>query len=184
VVKYVLNQQGIFVPVNKTVDVYYADGSLKENYFYEADSTGFLWPVSKREYVRSGGLLTQETGYNYYIPWNGWIYNDRTDYVYMGTLNILNWLYVYDWGALQWVNLDKEVNNYDAQGRLTSRFTYQWDEIAGDYLPSTGFTQSYTVNGDPDTLINFISPDQASFIPYVRQIIDCDEVLNPFKMSI
>lgn len=184
VVKYVLNQQGIFVPVNKTVEVYYADGSLKENYFYEADSTGFLWPVSKREYVRSGGLLTQETGYSYYIPWNNWIYNDRTDYVYMGTLNILTWRYVYDWGALQWVNLDKEVNNYDAQGRLISRFNYQWDAISGDYLPSWGFTQSYTINGDPDTLINFISPDQASFIPYVRQIIDYDEVLNPFKMSI
>ena len=184
VVRYAGSMQSGFFPVNKYVDVFYPDGNLKETYYYEADSTGFLWPVNKREFVRSGGLLTEETGYVYYQPWNAWIYSDRTDYVYIGGLNVLTWRYTYDPTTMQWLNFEKDENTYDAEGRLTSRYTYHWDETSGTYVPSSGFTQSYTPNGDPDTLVNYVSYDQISFFPSERLINEYDAGLNPYRFTI
>lgn len=182
-VRYVGNMQNGFLPKYKTVEVYYPDGSLKEIYSY-GDSLGFWWPLNKREFVRSGGLLTQETGYEFYAPWNAWVYTDRTDYVYIGGMNMLTWRYLYDWMSMQWKNHEKDVNSFDNLARLTSQYTYQWDENVGDYLPSHGFSQSYTTNGDIDTLINYVSYDQVSFIPSSRIINEYDAQLNPYRFTI
>ncbi|MGC8865984.1 MAG: T9SS type A sorting domain-containing protein [Bacteroidales bacterium] len=168
--------------INRYVYVYYPDDNLKEVIYYEADSLGNLLPETRREYLRdNNGLLTQETGYSFYMPWNSWIYSDRTEYFYIGNLNHLTFYYLYDPGNMQWQNSAKELNFYDAQGRLIERQRYTWEPSLGSYVASTSYTQSYTPLGDPDTLIQFVSYDGTSFVPTAKFVNVFDGVNNPVE---
>ncbi|MBE6341151.1 MAG: hypothetical protein E7069_10530 [Bacteroidales bacterium] len=147
-ISYSLNaEDGLFVAVSKTEDLYDTDGRHIYNNKYKWDSVNNVW-IEEGGELRddNGSTISQTTIESKWISEiNKWVYINKRRYDYDNSHQILSENYNWNTETESWVGAYKYEYEYDEKGNYTKISYYnEWDSAVNDWVLSYTVKNEYT----------------------------------------
>lgn len=123
----------------------YNDTLYKEikNYYYDVATEVYKLSAKTVFEYDANNYRQKETSYNFDAVNNTFVNNNRHYYIFLGGNN--NQSVEQVWNGVEWLNNDKDVYVYDANGRVLTERNDDWTGSAGSY--SSKYTYTYDANG-------------------------------------